>query len=89
MKDIWACSHSAAALWETKTLLYLLTTAVKIKSAVCQPSAHLLFDESYANSSVDRKKKSNFISAFGLASFPVTLMTPERQWRNAFPLLRV
>lgn len=65
------------------------TNFVKIKSATCQRSAHLLLDESCANSSVDRKKIFNFISAFGLASFPVTLMTPESQWRNAFPLLRV
>lgn len=62
---------------------------VKIKSATCQQSARLLLDESCANSSVDRKKLFNFISAFDLASFPVTLMTPESQRRNAFPLLRV
>lgn len=32
------------------------TNLVKIKSAICQRTAHLLFDESCANSSMDAKK---------------------------------
>lgn len=89
MKEIWVCSQLSYFFvplqvlvcppnWENNAILPA-TNLVKIKSATCQQTAHLLFVESCADSSADRKKIFNFISAFSLASFPVTLMTRESQ----------